>query len=607
MQAEISSSIHFHWEHQKQRSMLKPVCKPKATRSAFAIQGVTLNGEELLNVSDIPDVTETGAAIARKPKTPSKKNKHRKNQKDNWGRNHSNQSSSCDRNSSNCSCSPRPDRKTNRWKREPCIGWGGLSYNFSKCYLALGPDSDLITDEARKIFQYNMKAASFRKRVDDLRKTTESNSDKWRGADWGSTQKLMYRVSAFSQFDLNARSHNKLLDFAASVHVFNIKEKFSNFKRALKGQSLLWSRNVIFIEGWGQISLPLKVKSQIKLLTLNNVAYISNFLLNFVSLGCLQKRGFDWSHCLGKISNNNHIIRYTRFYGNNYEIGDDENDGIAFATLAMEPATLRNSQPYHRSHSAATSDTWHHKIGQIGPLGLQMLGKECLGVRLRGKKMFQCVHFAVSKISQQVSSRPPSNQSTRNFQIIYIDWLDLEDGWNSYQSDRAVVGRAMVAVCKATGMAVIYFTHSAYESQNLPLTQNLVKSLAKHYNLDVKVIRSDNEMNRIQKTEWCNQNGISFEPCASDTHHPNGGAERFGQLVMEKARATHLSANITHKLWRKLCLRPFTYTTKPYERQMSRSPLMSRFKATFLTMRKSPAHENRFFTTSEHSDARRMS
>ncbi len=55
--------------------MLKPVSKSKVTRSAFAIQAFTLNGEEVPNVSDTHDVTETGAAISGKPKTPLKKNK----------------------------------------------------------------------------------------------------------------------------------------------------------------------------------------------------------------------------------------------------------------------------------------------------------------------------------------------------------------------------------------------------------------------------------------------------------------------------------------------------------------------------------------------------
>ena len=67
------------------------------------------------------------------------------------------------------------------------------------------------------------------------------------------------------------------------------------------------------------------MKDQIKLLTLNNAAYISNFSLNFVSLSFLQKRDFDWTYCLGEISKNNQIIGYTRFHDNNYEIVNDEN------------------------------------------------------------------------------------------------------------------------------------------------------------------------------------------------------------------------------------------------------------------------------------------
>ena len=157
--------------------MLKPVSKPKATRLEFVTQGFAFNVENMPNVSNTPDIIETGGAIVEKPKTPSKKNKKRKNQKDNRGRNNSNQSSSRDRDSSNRSRSPGPDRTTNGQKRDSCTRCSSLSHNFSKCYLALSQDSDLITDEARKKFQNNMKAASFRKQVDDLRATPESNAD----------------------------------------------------------------------------------------------------------------------------------------------------------------------------------------------------------------------------------------------------------------------------------------------------------------------------------------------------------------------------------------------------------------------------------------------
>ncbi len=70
-------------------------------------------------------------------------------------------------------------------------------------------------------------------------------------------------------------------------------------------------------------------------------------------------------------------------------------------------------------------------MGYIGPLRLNMLGKDCLGVRLQGKKMSLYTHIVVSKISQQVSSESLSNKLTRLFHRVYIDCLDLEGGWDS--------------------------------------------------------------------------------------------------------------------------------------------------------------------------------
>ena len=62
------------------------------------------------------------------------------------------------------------------------------------------------------------------------------------------------------------------------------------------------------------------------------------------------------------------------------------------------------------------------------------------------------------------------------------------------------------------------FTQSAKKDKNFPLMQNFVTWLALQYNLEVKVIWSDNEMNRIKTRDWYNNIGILFELCASDMH-----------------------------------------------------------------------------------------
>ena len=159
------------------------------------------------------------------------------------------------------------------------------------------------------------------------------------------------------------------------------------------------------------------------------------------------------------------------------------------------------ARSYNQLHAVASPDIWHRRMGHIGPLGLYKLGKECLGVRLWGKKMSQCPHCALSKISQQISQRSPANKATRPFYQVFVDWLDLEEGWDSYQGDGAIVRRVMVVICEATGMAITYFTQSAKEEENLPLIQDFVTWLVLRYNLEVKVIRSDNEMNRIKTKE----------------------------------------------------------------------------------------------------------
>ena len=162
--------------------MLKPVSKPKATQSAFAAQEITLNKKEILDTSNSLDIIETGAIAIEKSKTISKKrNKKRKTQNSNWGRNNSaediNQSSLHDRNLFNCFCSPRSNCISNRQMRNPYASCDSFSHNFSKCYLALGKDSNLTTDVIWEKFQNNMKVASFRKQVDNLQKTLQSESN----------------------------------------------------------------------------------------------------------------------------------------------------------------------------------------------------------------------------------------------------------------------------------------------------------------------------------------------------------------------------------------------------------------------------------------------
>lgn len=208
--------------------------------------------------------------------------------------------------------------------------------------------------------------------------------------------------------------HYFLLDSAASVHVFQNKARFSNFKRASRRAHLLCGQNIVKIEGWGNVSLPLKVENQILLLVLKNAAYISNFPLNLVLLLCLEDQSLSWSYEKGENHNSSlKIIGYTVCNSNNYKISDS--DLISGMSLALMTLTMtlcrsfvhgkgrtnkylhqaptksdnKHQSPdnfsvkhcqHHELYAPASADIWHKKMGHIGPHGLYKLGKKCLGV-----------------------------------------------------------------------------------------------------------------------------------------------------------------------------------------------------------------------------------
>ncbi|RYP30088.1 hypothetical protein DL768_011201 [Monosporascus sp. mg162] len=72
-----------------------------------------------------------------------------------------------------------------------------------------------------------------------------------------------------------------------------------------------------------------------------------------------------------------------------------------------------------------------------------------------------------------------------------------------------------------------------------------------HFGLRVKFIRGDMELARDSSVRWLHSEGILVEPSAPYTHAQNGGAERSGGVVMEKARAIRIGSKLPHNLWKK--------------------------------------------------------
>ena len=59
-------------------------------------------------------------------------------------------------------------------------------------------------------------------------------------------------------------------------------------------------------------------------------------------------------------------------------------------------------------------------------------------------------------------------------------------------------------------------------------------------------------MTRKKMLNWLHNKDIKFKSSASHTQAQNGAAEHSEDVIMEKARAMRISANLPHNLWKEI-------------------------------------------------------
>lgn len=306
--------------------------------------------------------------------------------------------------------------------------------------------------------------------------------------------------------------------------------------------------------GYGTVDVEVTRPSGKGILRLNDVAFCTDFNTNLVSFRLLREKGYNWNN---EGSNNFMARKDKSIMCTMKEIyGQQVIDYVSLQSCNMVSITSRIPRHNRREPRASTwqprpdskgdARLWHLRMGHPGPLSLHHLGINAMGVRLRGPKTTECQHCAQAKITRQISRRPPDRVIDKPLLELHIDWSDL-------QQAHAGFVRVMFIHDSFSGRSFPYFmrTH-ADEDESLKVLKDFIPWMCAKYNLDVSVIRSDNELNRKKTREWLRSQGISLEISAPRTQAQNGVAERSGGVIIEKARAMRLSAKLPHNLWNEI-------------------------------------------------------
>ncbi|KID82365.1 polyprotein [Metarhizium guizhouense ARSEF 977] len=224
-----------------------------------------------------------------------------------------------------------------------------------------------------------------------------------------------------------------------------------------------------------------------------------------------------------------------------------------------------------RPDAIADGTLWHRRLGHPSPKAIEHLGKRCLGAWLRGPKTVECDHCGQGKMRRQISRRP--SRPDKPFEEIWIDWTDLSEDYQGYS-------RVMFITDAYSGLVFPYFLQShGLGRENRRILRDFLNWIEVQYSSKTKVIRSDGELFSKEVRKELKLRSIEPKKSAPNTQAQNGGAERSGGALTEKARTMRIAANLPHNLWKDIVEAAcYLRNRTPLERNKWKSPFELAFK-----------------------------
>jgi hypothetical protein len=137
----------------------------------------------------------------------------------------------------------------------------------------------------------------------------------------------------------------------------------------------------------------------------------------------------------------------------------------------------------------------------------------------------------------------PRERASKPGERISIDFHDFEMGINGYTS-------CSIITCRESSLCWDYYFTNRYDENLLMMLKHFVQMLEMMYDIKVRVIETDNELQKGNLTrEWIVRRGIRVDESAPRTQQQNGSGERSGGVVKEKVRLLIIDSNLPSGLW----------------------------------------------------------
>jgi hypothetical protein len=135
---------------------------------------------------------------------------------------------------------------------------------------------------------------------------------------------------------------------------------------------------------------------------------------------------------------------------------------------------------------------WHKRLRHPGPAAIEHLIQQAEGVRVKGVTTVQCDACGRAKSRRQISRAPRTNEEGPGERLAI--------NFHTYEIQSVTKEKSQMLITdKFSGLQWdLYFTDNRTASSIIKKLSNLILFLKNHYNIIVKVIKSDNEITTVK-------------------------------------------------------------------------------------------------------------
>ncbi|HEV7737643.1 MAG TPA: hypothetical protein VGO47_09780, partial [Chlamydiales bacterium] len=369
------------------------------------------------------------------------------------------------------------------------------------------------------------------------------------------------------------------LDNASDVHLCNDinRSDFQKTHNAHPNSVVTSGKESYKVECYGTVLIPVDIGTKKALIQLKNVALVTGFLTNLVSLSLLNDGDLHWHSKYP-----NQLEMDGQFYCHLYSIDahwvlqktSKNSTQASTNTVFTAKSSHPSAQPKHRTLTAARA---HQILGHPSEETISHLQASARDITIDNSvpcpKTIDCEVCSLSKATRVVSRSPEVEIPAGDTPFARCSW-DMLEASTGYNGDQYISHFR----CEKYGFHMVW-THPR-KSDAFDCLNEAESRVIHHFKSRILFLKLDMERTfQVKFDEFCKTKGIVAERTAPNTHEQNGGSKRAGKELTIKARGLRIGANLPHNMWPE-CYRTAAYCLNrhPLKRLGWKTPFEAVFK-----------------------------